>query len=122
MFPELSSISYRRKRAGITQKILSKKANISQSLLTKIERGLVIPNYKTACAIFDILDEFEYNNDKTLNDVMKRNIIILKSSDTVQKTAIIAKKHSISQFPVLENGKIVGAITTNNLINIGKNI
>ncbi len=121
MFPELTSISIRRRRLGLTQKKLSAKAEISQSLLTKIERGLVIPNYKTACNIFEILDEQEYKQEKTLFDVMRRKVMTLKSSENVEKAIEMAKKYSISQFPVLENGKIVGAITTNLLVDIKKN-
>ncbi len=121
MFPELTSISIRRRKLGLTQKKLSDKAGISQSLLTKIERGLVIPNYKTACNIFEILDEQEYKQEKTLLDVMRRKVITLKSSESIDKAIEMAKKHSISQFPILENGKIVGAITTNLLVDVKKN-
>ncbi len=120
MFPELISISIRRRKLGLTQKQLSTKAGISQSLLTKIERGLVTPNYKTACNIFEILDENEYKQEKKLSDVMRRKVITLKSSEYIEKAAEMAKKHSISQFPILENDKIVGAITTNLLVDIKK--
>jgi predicted transcriptional regulator len=120
MFPELSSIQLRRNRLGLTQNVLSSKAGISQSLLTKIERGLVIPSYKTACDIFDVLDEQEYKKEKTLSDVMKRGVMLLKSTDTAEKAANMAKKYAISQFPVTAEGKVVGAITTNLLVNVSK--
>ncbi len=122
MFPELSTIYLKRKRLGITQKELSKKAGISQSLLTKIERGVVIPNYKTACNLFELLEEYEYKKEKTLSEIMRKNVILLSTSDTISKIIRLAKKHSISQFPIFEDEKVVGAITTNDLIGIGKDI
>ncbi|MGC8479372.1 MAG: CBS domain-containing protein [Candidatus Micrarchaeia archaeon] len=122
MFPELSSIQLRRKRLNITQNALAQKVDISQSLLTKIERGIVIPNYKIACDIFEVLDEYEYKKEKVLSDIMRKHVITLKSSDTVGKTANIAKKYSISQFPVIEKNNIIGSITTSTLIGINKNV
>ncbi|MEM0200907.1 MAG: CBS domain-containing protein [Candidatus Micrarchaeaceae archaeon] len=120
MFPELFAIYTKRKKLGITQKELSKKAGISQSLLTKIERGVVIPNYKIACNLFEILDEYEYRKEKVLSQIMRKNVILLNSSDTVSKMIRLAKKYSISQFPVLEQNRVVGSITTNNSIGIEK--
>ena len=116
MFPELNSISQRRKRLGLTQKALADKAGISQSLLTKIERGVVVPNYKIACEIFEVLDEFEHSEEKVLSDIMLKRVITLKSNDRVFKAVKIAKKNSISQFPVVDGDKVVGAVTTNMLI------
>ncbi len=122
MFPELSTIYVKRKRLDITQKELSKKAGISQSLLTKIERGVVIPNYKIACNLFELLEEYEYKKERTLSQIMRKNVILLNTSDTINKMIRLAKKYSISQFPVLDNERIVGSITTNNLMGVGKSI
>ncbi len=116
MFPELSTVQRRRRRLGMTQNELAAKVGISQSLLTKIERGRVVPNYNAACAIFDALDEAESAGERSLSDVMQKNVIVLEATDTAAKAIRLAKKHSLSQFPILERNRLVGAITTNMLI------
>jgi len=116
LFPGLDTISQRRRKLGMTQNELAAKAGISQSLLTKIERAKVVPNYNTACAIFDILEQGENTDEKHLYDIMQKNVIILDSSDRTSKAIRLAKKYSLSQFPILEKNRLVGAITTNMLI------
>ncbi|MDE1767785.1 MAG: CBS domain-containing protein [Candidatus Micrarchaeota archaeon] len=116
MFPNLSTIAQRRRKLGMTQNELATKAGLSQSLLTKIERGRVIPNYNIACNIFEILDENENSDEKRLSDIMQKNVIILDSADKAAKAIKLAKKHSLSQFPILEKNRLVGAITTDMLI------
>ncbi len=104
----------------MTQHELATKVGISQSLLTKIERGRVVPSYSIACDIFEELEKCESADEKRLSDVMQRDVIMLDSSDRASKAIWLAKKYSLSQFPILERGKIVGAITTNMLMGRGK--
>jgi len=120
-FPNLNSISRRRKALGITQKKLAKDADISQSLLTKIERGIVVPSYSTAISIFNALEYNEHREEVKAYEVMHSKVITLKPSDTVEKAASISRKHSISQFPVVLNGNIVGSISTSSMIWSNKN-
>ncbi|MDE1860929.1 MAG: CBS domain-containing protein [Candidatus Micrarchaeota archaeon] len=115
-FPELSSISKRRKALGITQKRLASMAGISQSLLTKVERGVVVPNYGIARDIFFALSEYEHASEKKLSDVMRRKVIFLKINNTVSDAARLAKRHSVSQFPVIRQGNIIGGVTISMLI------
>ena len=115
-FPDLKSIQRRRKLLGITQKELAKKCGISQSLLTKIERGIVVPNYNTAVALFNTLEDCEHDGDTLASDVMHSRVIILKPSDTVEKAAMLSRKYAISQFPVVQKGSIVGSVSTSEMI------
>ena len=118
MLPQLSSIPYRRKRLSLTQQDLAKRAGISQSLLTKVERGIVVPSYSIAMQLFEILDELEHDGGEKLSDIMHRGVITVKASDTVQHAAGIAKKHAISQIPVMDRGAVAGAVTTSMLIGV----
>ncbi|MDE1855291.1 MAG: CBS domain-containing protein [Candidatus Micrarchaeota archaeon] len=115
-FPNLTDIQRRRKVLGLTQSQLAKQVGVSQSLLTKIERGLVVPNYKTATEIFDFLEGVENADQKLAKDAMHTHVITLKPADTVQKAVALVKKHSFSQFPVLEGHKLVGSIASVDLI------
>ena len=115
-FPNLTDVQRRRKILGLTQSKLAKQVGISQSLLTKIERGLVVPNYRTATEIFNFLEGAENTDQKLAKDVMHTHVITLKPADTVQKAVALVKKHYFSQFPVLEGHKLVGSIASVDLI------
>ena len=120
MFPDVNSIGIRRKRLNLSQNQLAKRVGISQSMLTKIERGLVIPSYSKAVDIFNELDALEHTDDKIATDMMKKDVTKLKSSDTAEKAARLAKKYAISQFPVIEGSRIVGSIKTSDLLELPK--
>ena len=112
----MNSIRMRRKRAGTTQKALAKEAGISQSMLTKIERGLVMPSYGTAVAIFNALENREHSSEERALQIMHSRVITLKPSDTVEKAAELSRRHAISQFPVVLHGSIIGSVSTSDML------
>lgn len=116
MFPQLSSIGIRRKKAGMTQSAFAKAVGVSQSMLTKIERGKTVPSYKIAVEIFNKLEDIEHQDEKVAKEFMNSKVITLESTDSVGAAAKLAKQHSISQFPVISKGKIVGSTSTLDLI------
>ena len=120
MFPDLKSIERRRRVLGITQKHLAQSTQVSQSLVTKIEHGRIIPSYDIACRIFTFLDSAERSGEKLAKDVMHKDVIVVHASDTISKVISITKKHRISQLPVLENHILVGSISTKNMIDAPK--
>ena len=121
MFPELKSIDRRRRAMGITQKHLAQATHVSQSLITKIERGRIVPSYDIACRIFNFLDIAEKKDEKLASDIMHRNVVVVHISDSVSKVISLTKKHRISQMPVLENHILVGSVTTKGIIDAPKN-
>ena len=106
----------------IKQQELARLAGVSQSLITKIERGRVVPNYDIARKIFDSLDAAKARlsavSERKAADVMHKGLISVKSSDRVLRVAALARKHSISQFPVMERGRVVGSVTTMALVGV----
>jgi predicted transcriptional regulator len=120
MFPELKSIAGRRKSLGCTQQRMAREVGISQSMITKIERGVVVPNYEIACKIFDFLDDAAHKGERTVKDVMNKRPIALTRNDSVEKVGKLVKKHSISQFPVTEHGKLVGSVSVSDLMGAEK--
>lgn len=120
MFPEITSIGIRRKKLGLSQNGFAKMAGISQSMLTKIEHGTTMPSYKKAIELFNTLDELEHREEKTAKDLMKKGVITLQADDTIDKASKLAKKNGVSQFIVLDHGKIVGGVKTTNLIDVPK--
>lgn len=105
---------------GITQKHLAQAAHVSQSLITKIERGLIVPNYDIAVRIFTFLDSAERHDEKTAKDIMHRNVVVVHASERISKVIALTKKHRISQMPVLDGHVVIGAISTKGIIDAPK--
>jgi len=117
VFPDLSQIKKRRQRLLISEKTLAESSGVSQSTIAKIEYGSINPSYDIVSRIFSALDEIEaeINSKKGVlkcSDIMTKKVIMLEPNDNVKKAVNAFKNFSISQLPVMENGKLIGKITT----------
>lgn len=119
-FPRLDSIGRKRKILGITQQRLAKMCGISQSLLAKVESGNVNPSYTVAVGLFEMLEALEQNGASTAKDIMKKDLVVLSPKQRISDAAKIAKLHVISQFPVAFGGRLVGSITTKDMLDAPK--
>ncbi len=104
-----------RKRLGITQKELSNISGVSQSLIAKVEAGIVEPSYSKAIKLIDALDKHE-SNEKRINEIMTKKIISCQPKDKVSKAVKIMQEFKISQMPVLENDKCIGLISESSIL------
>ena len=119
LFPPLESIKEKRRNLGWTQKELAERSGVSQSAITKIEKGLMIPSYSVAVKIFEALErgEREKHRGKTAKDIMNENVISLYRGDRVKNARELMEKHAISQIPVIDERKqVVGMITENDIL------
>ncbi len=115
MLPELSGISKRRRKAGINQAELARRANVSQSLIAKIERGAIDPSYTKTKEIFDVLGEIEKKQTIKAKDILTQDLISVSRSDKVGEAVSIMRKHNISQLPVFDRNTQVGSFSENTL-------
>ncbi len=53
----------------------------------------------------------------TIDQVMTKNVMTVNSETTIKEVAEILAKHEFHALPVLENGELVGIVTTTDLIN-----
>ncbi|GAI24000.1 unnamed protein product, partial [marine sediment metagenome] len=113
MLDELERIKQIRQKLGLTQIQLAKIANVSQSLITKIERGNVDPSYSIARKIFTVLEEqiATSQNKMVAKDICSKGMVLIKSDDTIDKAIKLMKKHAISQMPITKDNIIVGGIS-----------
>ncbi len=81
----------KRRALGLTQKELAIRASVSQSLIAKIERGLLDPSFSSMVKISQALDE----DVLTAADLMQKNI--KWSSGDAKKDLALMKKHGLSQ-------------------------
>ncbi len=121
----LESIKALRRKLGLTQGELAKKANVSQSLIAKIEAGKLDPTFSKAQKIFEALKNFEGQKPITAKDIMQTTIISASLQEKVSSIIQKMRKHNISQLPVLNNKYVVGIVSEASIlekIKSGKNM
>lgn len=99
-----------RRKHGLTQTKLSKESGISQSLIAKLERGLINPSYATMQALDAILAKLQ-DSGLTAKSFVKRTPQDCKPTDAVQKIIELMGKHHFSQLPVVKAGVVLGLVT-----------
>jgi predicted transcriptional regulator len=113
---DLNEIKRLRKKLNLTQHDLAIKANVSQSLIAKIESGKIDPSYTNAKKIFDTLNSLDTNDELNAKDIMYKKIIYADANESVKETIIKMRNKNISQLPVMNHNKIVGFISESLLL------
>jgi predicted transcriptional regulator len=113
---DIGEIKNWRKRLGITQNDLANISGVSQSMIAKIEAGLLDPTYTKAKSIFEALERLEKKEEKKISEIMQKKVIAVKSNDTLKKVIEIMRKNNISQMPVIEEKNLVGIISETTIL------
>ncbi|MHC1604715.1 MAG: CBS domain-containing protein [Candidatus Methanofastidiosia archaeon] len=109
---ELNDIKTLRKRLGMTQKELARKAGVSQSVIAKVERNQINLSYEKAKRIFDTLSEMEQSSSKKVEDIMTPSIICIEQGSLLIEASQKMHGRGFSQLPVIgSKGTMVGSIT-----------
>ena len=118
MLPEIKDITRRRKILGLTQNKLAKQANVSQSLIAKIETGRVGPSYSKMMKILKALDEEEgkIQTVTRARDICNRNVTSVNRYDPVLKASQLMREKGFSQLPVCEGDSFVGSVTESTIL------
>lgn len=113
MSEELKKIKKMRQKLGITQVELAKLADVSQSIITKIEKGKIEPSYSIARKILVTLEnELAGKQEKiTAKDVCSKKIISIQADQTIAKALELMVKSAISQMPVFKEQVLVGSVS-----------
>jgi len=88
----------KRVAAGLTQKELAIKANVSQSYITKVEQGKLKPSYEAMQAILGALK----NDTITAKDIMTTELIKVDIKQKMNYIVDIFFKHNVSQLLVYD--------------------
>jgi|TARA_B100001964_G_C14220762_1_gene595186 predicted transcriptional regulator len=113
---ELSEIKKIRKSLDLTQVDLSKRANVSQSLIAKIESGKIDPTFTKTKKIFETLNDLENKEEIKAEELMNKKIISIFPSNNIKESINKMKKSGISQMPVLDNNNVVGLVSESTLL------
>ena len=110
---DLESLAKLRRRLGLTQRELARLSGVSQSLISKIERGRVNPSYEVVKRILDALELVRSRRSRNLSAgaICTRDVISVYASDPIRKAIELMRRHGISQLPVLSGGRVVGSIS-----------
>src|SRR3989344_1267443 len=111
MAHELVDIKKIRKKLGLTQSELAVRAGVSQSLVAKIEAGMLDPGYSKTTKIFNALDEITRDTEMTATQIMNTHLVTVSAGEDIHAVIKKMKKHAISQLPVVEKGKPIGLVT-----------
>jgi predicted transcriptional regulator len=116
MVYDLEEIKNIRKRFGLTQTQLSKMANVSQSLVAKIESKRIDPTYTKVKRIFDVLYDLSNKNELKASNIMTKKIISVNPDDKTTKAIELMRKYEISQVPVVHANNVIGLVSENNIL------
>jgi predicted transcriptional regulator len=108
---EISDIKRMRRQLGITQTELANRARVSQSLVAKIESGIIDPGYSKINALFRALESMKVKNELRAVDVMTKKVIHTTSKTSIKTAAHLMRTSEISQLPVIDDGRVVGLVT-----------
>jgi predicted transcriptional regulator len=108
---ELEEIKEIRKKFGLTQGELAKRADVSQSLIAKVEAGRLDPTFSKAKKIFEAIDTLGKKKELKAEQIMNKHIISAKPNDGIKSAIEKMKKANISQMPVIEEHKSIGIVS-----------
>jgi len=111
MISELEQIKNLRKKFGITQVQLAHMANVSQSLIAKIESGRIDPTYSNVRKIFTALNDMGKKQELKASDIMNHNIVSVSPDEDIEGAIKKMKKFNISQLPVISDHKSIGLVS-----------
>ena len=132
VLPELEKIRKKRKAfEGLSQDKLAKKLGLQRVVINRIENRnrnentkKYSPSYDDAKKIFDYLETEEIlkkmKHGKTAGKicaVIKMGKTTVSPRDTIKTTRERMKPKGLSQLPVIDNGKCVGLITIDSILN-----
>ncbi|MBD3387870.1 MAG: CBS domain-containing protein [Candidatus Altiarchaeales archaeon] len=108
--PPLAEIEKLRKRLGLTQTELAVKAEVSQSLIARLEAGTVDPRYSKVAKIFLALDEMK-GKELEAQQIMTKGVVGIQHTASIEYAATKLKKHNLSQMPVFDGDKAIGSFS-----------
>jgi len=116
MLAELNEIKALRKRHNLTQSQLAKLSGVSQSLIAKLEAGLMDPSYGNFRKLHDVLTGLGEKKEPKAGDIVSDRIISVSKNDSLSEAVRKMKHYNISQLPVMERENVVGLIAETNVV------
>lgn len=116
MLADIKELKILRKRHNLTQSQLAKLAGVSQSLVAKVESGVIDPSYTNFRRLYEVLTGLQESNEPKARDLMTEKLITASRDSTLPDIIKKMKQHGISQLPVMERESIIGLVSETDVI------
>ena len=113
-----TEIRKRRLALGISLGDLARAVGRSDATLSRIERGRIRPSYDLVQEILRYLEAQEgYAAPRlTVGEIMSRSLVTIESTATLATAAQRMEGGAFSQLPVVDAGKVIGALSETALL------
>jgi predicted transcriptional regulator len=114
----LSDIRKRRLSLGVSLGELAQAVGRSDATISRIERGKIRPSYDLVQRIVAFLEaqEGEAAPHLTARDVVNANLVTVDGTAGLAEAAGLMERGGFSQLPVLEGGRVSGAVSESILL------
>ena len=104
----------------MTQSEIATRSGISQSTITKIERGTINGSYEAVASIFKVLQEemVKRRAGHTVNEVATEDVVTVQMSDNLRRASEIMRESGFSQLPVFDGKVHVGSISERGILRL----
>jgi predicted transcriptional regulator len=116
MLTSVKEIREIRKKLGLTQFELANRSGVSQSLIAKIEVGMLDPTYSNAMKIFGALNDLQNKNEMKAENIMNDKIISITPHTHVKDAISRMRSNGFSQLPVIQEHKAIGMISESRIL------
>lgn len=101
---------------AISQKQLASFANVSQSMIAKIESKHISPSYLKTKAIFDTLESLERRNETKAKEICRGRVVSVQAHDPISKSVRLMRETGYSQLPVFNGTQVIGSLTEKTIL------
>lgn len=114
----LPELRRRRLALGIPLGELARAVGRSDATLSRVERGQIRPSYELVQKIVEYLDTHEgvATRPLTAGDVMNRTVVTIEANADVGRASQLLERGGFSQLPVLDGGRVTGAVSETGLL------
>ena len=113
---DITRLKHIRKKFELTQHAFAKLAGVSQSLIAKIEAGLLDPSYSNVVKLTQAINLLANEQDPDVGSIMSKTITSIESTTKVIDAIKLLKERAISQIPVMDQGKVIGLVSETCLV------
>lgn len=118
---DITRLKFIRLNLELTQHDLAKQSGLSQSIITKIERGEIDPSYSSVKKIEEAILLLSTKKEAIAEKLMTKKIFSITRETSTKEIIKLFQTQNISQVPVIEQGIAIGLVTESSIIEKGAN-